>query len=250
MAKFKVKIGDKTYTRKDIEKMARMQKYFHIEKEPFDPKIFEDREYNYTVFRKYWSANKWAGYYLRWFPKHFISFIKRRAKILSIPLFKCDMLIHILSAHIQHKRLNNRSNNYTKEYYSINLTKKKIETVQETKENETYTDWICAISGKEIKSKIGDFSIENLIDPSVKERAINNGYVAEEIVKSSLKFREHCIKIYEKSYKNIKDNNKASLKKLKEIFYQNKQNIINGKITKHVSEANKLYYEITGKYYF
>jgi hypothetical protein len=51
-------------------------------------------------------------------------------------------------------------------------------------------DWTCAISGRPIKSKMGDFSARNFVHPEYWD-ALEIG-INQNVLKSSLEFRQKC----------------------------------------------------------
>ena len=51
-------------------------------------------------------------------------------------------------------------------------------------------DWACAISGRPIKSKMGDFSARNFVHPEYWD-ALEVG-INQSVLKSSLEFRQKC----------------------------------------------------------
>lgn len=51
-------------------------------------------------------------------------------------------------------------------------------------------DWTCAISGRPIKSKMGDFSAKNFVHPEFWDTIQNS--ISQEVLKSSIAFRQKC----------------------------------------------------------
>lgn len=61
-------------------------------------------------------------------------------------------------------------------------------------ENYNTVDWICALSGKPIKSKFMNFDLENFIHPEYYD-ALKAPMVDSRILKSSIEFRKECKKL-------------------------------------------------------
>ena len=55
-------------------------------------------------------------------------------------------------------------------------------------------DWICALSGKPIRSRVDDFSLENFVHPDLHD-ALKAPMVDSRILKSSVEFRKHIKKL-------------------------------------------------------
>ena len=66
---------------------------------------------------------------------------------------------------------------------------KLIDGVQETYDT---LDWTCAISGKPIKSRMGEFEAKNFVHPEYWDTLCSSLPVNQSIVKSSLAFRQKC----------------------------------------------------------
>lgn len=53
-------------------------------------------------------------------------------------------------------------------------------------------DWVCAISGQPIKSRVGEFDVKNFVHPEYWDTLDSSLAVNQNIVKSSLAFRQKC----------------------------------------------------------
>ena len=254
MPRFKTIIDGKEYDSKGIEKLFKFAPFYHINKKKFKQELLTDKEYNKKHYREYWSRNVFSGYQLVWFANHFKNYIRERKKVLSIPLLKHDMLINMLSNYRALLMYNNRSKKHWGDYYTIDLHSNSDSSVvvqRELDESLEYVDWNCAITNKPIKSKIGEFDIDNLVHHSILSEVKNSKYVAKEVLESSLKFREYCENLYLESYEKIQESNKENIRKVRNVI-----NLLNSKINKEGSnptllkrlrEYKKVYQTLTGK---
>ena len=84
--------------------------------------------------------------------------------------------------------------------------------IDELKDNYDTLDWKCAFSGRDIKSKIDDFSQTNFVHSEYHED-LNKEMVDARIVKSSIEFRKVAKKVLLKQQKDfIKMARKNSMK--------------------------------------
>ena len=74
--------------------------------------------------------------------------------------------------------------------------------MDELKDNYDTLDWVCAFSGRAIKSKINDFSQENFVHPEY-HGDLNQKMVDARIVKSSIEFRKKAKKVLLKQQKDF-----------------------------------------------
>jgi hypothetical protein len=66
--------------------------------------------------------------------------------------------------------------------------------MEDLKENYNTIDWVCALSGKPIRSKTDNFSLENFVHPEYHD-ALLAPMVDARILKSSIEFRKHIKKL-------------------------------------------------------
>jgi hypothetical protein len=74
--------------------------------------------------------------------------------------------------------------------------------IDELKDSYDTLDWVCAFSGRPIKSKINDFSQENFVHEEYHED-LNQKMVDARIVKSSIEFRKKAKKVLLKQQKDF-----------------------------------------------
>lgn len=124
---------------------------------------------------------------------------------------KNDMFLLILFRMADRSRSHKRSHKLYCNPYRESFTKYK-----DVLEDSKYIDWKCAITGKPIKSEIGNFEPNNfLCKECIPEYGNRKRTVDKRIIQNSLEFREHCKKILLQQQKlhlkNVKKSSQADL---------------------------------------
>lgn len=82
------------------------------------------------------------------------------------------------------------NNNKLKNKLFYDWTEGDMKRIDDLQESYKMIDWTCAISGKPIKSKMGDFSARNFVHPEYWDAL--EGSISQNVLKSSLEFRLKC----------------------------------------------------------
>lgn len=99
-----------------------------------------------------------------------------------------DQFVHIIFNICQHRYTSSKN----KFYYDRSTDS--FVKMEDLKENYNIIDWVCALSGKPIRSKTDDFSLENFVHPEYHD-ALLAPMVDGRILKSSVAFRKHVKKL-------------------------------------------------------
>ena len=99
-----------------------------------------------------------------------------------------DQFVHIIFNICQH-RYTSSKNKYYYDWSTDSFVK-----MEDLKENYNTIDWVCALSGKPIRSKTDNFSLENFVHPEYHD-ALLAPMVDARILKSSIEFRKHIKKL-------------------------------------------------------
>ena len=99
-----------------------------------------------------------------------------------------DQFVHIIFNICQH-RYTSSKNKYYYDWSTDSFVK-----MEDLKENYNTIDWVCALSGKPIRSKTDNFSLENFVHPEYHD-ALLAPMVDARILKSSIEIRKHIKKL-------------------------------------------------------
>tara|TARA_B100000497_G_scaffold99443_1_gene112473 strand:+ start:27 stop:539 length:513 start_codon:yes stop_codon:yes gene_type:complete len=99
-----------------------------------------------------------------------------------------DQFVHIIFNICQH-RYTSSKNKYYYDWSTDSFVK-----MEDLKENYNTIDWVCALSGKPIRAKTDNFSLENFVHPEYHD-ALLAPMVDARILKSSIEFRKHIKKL-------------------------------------------------------
>lgn len=117
---------------------------------------------------------------------------QQRRLLLEHPILKdraqSDQFLHIIFEVCRHRHVDR----FDKFYYDLSTDS--FVNMSELKENYNTIDWVCAISGRDIRSNINDFSPSNFIHEEYLD-ILNPNFVDARIVKSSVLFQKHVKKL-------------------------------------------------------
>lgn len=135
----------------------------------------------------------------------------QRRLLTEYPLLKercqSDQFVHILFEQHSYTFRPNTSEN--KLFYDWSTG----EIIDREKLDDNYQtiDWVCAISGKPIRARMDDFSLQNFVHPEYHD-VLKAPMVDSRILKSSVEFRKKCkellLKQQEEFFKLAKMNSK------------------------------------------
>ena len=117
---------------------------------------------------------------------------QQRRLLLEHPILKdraqSDQFLHIIFEVCRHRHVDR----FDKFYYDLSTDS--FVNMSELKENYDTIDWVCAISCRDIRSNINDFSPSNFIHEEYLD-ILNPNFVDARIVKSSVLFQKHVKKL-------------------------------------------------------
>jgi len=97
-----------------------------------------------------------------------------------------DQFVHCV---LRMQKVNTRDSTVYKTYFD--WQSKRPVDINKLKEIANTVDWLCAISGKPIKSKFMNFDLENFVHPEYHD-VLEAPMVDSRILKSSIEFRKKC----------------------------------------------------------
>lgn len=100
-----------------------------------------------------------------------------------------DQFVHIIFEMCQHRYTTKKDRIY------YDWSTGKFMKMDKLKENYKTIDWVCALSGKPIRAKTDNFSLENFVHPEYHDVLSSATMVDSRILKSSVEFRKHVKKL-------------------------------------------------------
>lgn len=107
------------------------------------------------------------------------------------------------------------TNNGIKEKLFLDQRDKSLKKIDGIRRSYATVDWKCAISNRPIKSRMNNFSPQNFVHPDYWDTL--SGNVSENIVRSSIEFRQKCEKLLLNQQKELMQIFKSSANPRKEL---------------------------------